>query len=386
MTLNGGSSSIKFALFESDNVRLLTGTIDRIGLPNSTFAVKTGPEKKADQQAITAADHEQAVGHLLKWLESQDFLKNVSAVGHRIVHGGPRYREPQRITPDIVNELRRLSPIDPAHLPGEIALIEAVSKRHPNLPQVACFDTAFHQTMPRVAKLLPIPRKCDAEGVQRFGFHGLSYAYLMEELSRVAGPDAALGRVILAHLGNGASMAAVKEGKSIDTSMSFTPTAGIVMGTRSGDLDPGVLVYLMHRDKLSADQVDELVNKQSGLIGISESSSDMRDLLARQGSDVRAAEAVSAFCYSAKKWIGAFAAALGGLDTLAFSGGIGEHAPEVRARICDGLAFLGIHVDEDRNKANAPVISRDGSPTAVRVIPTDEELMIAKLVRRVLET
>jgi len=386
LTLNGGSSSIKFALFEpAGNARLVTGTIDRIGLTNATFAVKSGPDKKADQQAITIANHEQAVGHLLKWLESQGFLKDVRAVGHRIVHGGPCYREPQRITPDIVNELRRLSPIDPAHLPGEIALIEAVSKHHPNLPQVACFDTAFHQTMPGVAKLLPIPRKYDSEGVQRFGFHGLSYAYLMEELARVAGPEAARGRVILAHLGNGASLAAVKEGKSIDTSMSFTPTAGIVMGTRSGDLDPGVLVYLMRRDKLSADQVDDLVNKQSGLVGISETSSDMRDLLARQSSDVRAGEAVSAFCYTAKKWIGAFTAALGGLDTLIFSGGIGEHAPEIRARICDGLAFLGIHIDDDRNKVNAPVISRDGSPTVVRVIPTDEELMIAKPVRRVLD-
>lgn len=385
LTLNGGSSSIKFALFGpgASPDRLLAGSIDRIGLAETTLTIKGRDEQLSDQK-IDAPDHDRAVGQLLGRLEQKGHLKSVNAVGHRIVHGGPRYRDPQWITPDLVSELRRLSPIDPAHLPGEIALIEAVSKQHPGLPQVACFDTAFHQTMPRVAKLLPIPRRYDAEGVQRFGFHGLSYAYLMEELGRVAGPEAAQGRVILAHLGNGASLAAVKEGKCIDTSMSFTPTAGIVMGTRCGDLDPGVLVYLMRRDKLTADQVDELVNKQSGLIGISETSSDMRDLLARQGSDVRAAEAVAAFCYTARKRIGAFAAALGGLDTLVFAGGIGEHAPEVRARICDGLGFLGIHMDDEQNKANASVIARDGSPVVVRMIPTDEELMIANLVRRML--
>jgi acetate kinase len=388
LTLNGGSSSIKFALFgpgESHD-RLLAGSIDRIGLPETTLTIKVGNDQPSDRQRIEAPDHDRAISHLLERLKKKGHLEPVSAVGHRIVHGGPHYKEPQRITPDIVNELRRLIPIDPAHLPGEIALIEAVSKQHPNLPQVACFDTAFHQTMPRVAKLLPIQRKYDAEGVQRFGFHGLSYAYLLEELAHVAGPDAAKGRVILAHLGNGASLAAVKEGKSIDTSMSFTPTAGIVMGTRCGDLDPGVLVYIMRRDKLSADQVDDLVNKQSGLLGISETSFDMRDLLARQSSDVRAAEAVSAFCYTAKKWIGAFAAALGGLDTLVFSGGIGEHAAEVRARIVEDFEFLGVHVDQALNERHADVISSPQSRVCVRVIKTDEEKMIARLTRGVVIT
>src|SRR5207248_5014828 len=247
-----------------------------------------------------------------------------------------------------------------------------------------CFDTAFHATLPRVARLLPLPRRYDAAGIRRYGFHGLSYAYLMGELGRVAGPEAAAGRVILAHLGAGASMAAVQGRKSIDTTMSFTPTAGLVMATRTGDLDPGALVYLLRSENLSADQLDELLNKQSGLLGVSETSPDMRDLLAKQAGDVRAAEAVELFCYQARKWVGALAAALGGLDTLVFAGGIGENAAEVRQRICDGLGFLGVRLDPARNAAGAAVISADGTPATVRVIRTDEELMIARLVGRTL--
>jgi len=249
---------------------------------------------------------------------------------------------------------------------------------------VACFDTAFHRTMPRVAKLLPIPRRFDAKGVQRYGFHGLSYAYLMEELARVAGAKAAQGRVILAHLGNGASLAAVHGRKSIDTSMGFTPTAGLPMSTRSGDLDPGLAPYLERTEQITAKQFYEMVNHQSGLLGVSEISSDMRDLLARETADVRAAEAVALFCYQAKKWTGAFVAALGGLDTLVFSAGIGENCPSIRARICDGLGFLGIDLNEARNAENAAVISSDAGRVAVRVMRTDEELMIARSVCRIL--
>ena len=226
-------------------------------------------------------------------------------------------------------------------------------QRHPKLPQVACFDTAFHQTMPRVAKLLPIPRRFDAKGIQRYGFHGLSYAYLMEELARLGDPAATKGRVILAHLGNGASLAAVRDGKSIDTSMCFTPTAGLVMSTRSGDLDPGLAPYLARTEQMTTSQFYKMVNHESGLLGVSETSSDMRDLCASETSDVRAAEAVALFCYQAKKWIGSFAAALGGLDTLVFAGGIGENAPVVRARICEGLNFLGIELNESRNAETA---------------------------------
>jgi acetate kinase len=310
----------------------------------------------------------------------------VTGVGHRVVHGGSRYTDPHWITPELITELQRLSPIDPAHLPGEIALIEAFRHRLPAVPQLACFDTAFHGSMPLVAKMLPLPRRYWTSGIRRYGFHGLSYAYLMEELARVAGAEAARGRVLLAHLGSGASMAAVRDGRCLDTTMAFTPTAGLVMATRSGDLDPGLLVYLLRNEGLTADGVDDLVNRKSGLVGVSETSPDMRDLLARRAGDPRAAEAVALFCYQAKKWIGALAAALGGLDTLVFAAGIGEHAPEVRAEICDGLEYLGIRLDPARNAANAPVISIDARPTRVRVIPTDEEAYLARSVLRMLET
>jgi acetate kinase len=249
---------------------------------------------------------------------------------------------------------------------------------------VACFDTAFHRTMPRVATLLPIPRRYEAQGVRRYGFHGLSYEFLMEELAHLADPAATKGRVILAHLGNGASLAAVRDGKSIDTSMGFTPTAGLVMSSRSGDLDPGLVSYLARTEQMSAAQFQKMVNHESGLLGVSETSSDMRDLLERETQDIRAAEAVALFCYQAKKWIGAFAAALGGLDTLVFAGGIGENAPPVRERICDGLGFLGVELDRERNVKNAPLISSDTVRVKVRVIHTDEELMIARSTARVL--
>jgi acetate kinase len=333
---------------------------------------------------VTAPDLNAAVGALIDGIEERSGHDAFAAVGHRVVHGGPKYSQPQRITAEMVEELRRLSPFDPEHLPEEILLTEAFHRRFPELPQVACFDTAFHHDLPRVAQLLPIPRRYEAQGVRRYGFHGLSYAFLMGELARLAGTKAAQGRVILAHLGNGASLAAVHGGKSMDTSMSFTPTAGVPMSTRSGDLDPGLVWYLARTEHLDAKGFNEMVNFKSGLLGVSETSSDMRDLLEHETQDVRAAEAVALFCYQVKKWIGAFAAALGGLDTLVFAGGIGENAPVVRARICDGMGFLGIQLEERRNAANEGVISSETSRVPVRVIPTDEELMIARMVRRVL--
>jgi acetate kinase len=320
----------------------------------------------------------------MDWIEERGGSDALTAVGHRVVHGGPKYSEPQRINVEMVEELHRLSPFDPEHLPEEILLTEAFHRRFPDLPQVACFDTGFHHDLPRAAQLLPIPRRYEAQGVRRYGFHGLSYAFLIGELARVAGTEAAQGRVILAHLGNGASLAAVRDGKSVDTSMSFTPTAGVPMSSRSGDLDPGLIWYLARTEKMSAKQFNEMVNFQSGLLGVSETSSDMRDLLDCETRDVRAAEAIALFCYQIKKWIGAFAAALGGLDTLVFAGGIGENAPTVRTRICDGLGFLGIELDQKRNVANAGVISSETSRIPVRVIRTDEEWVIASMVCRVL--
>jgi acetate kinase len=294
-----------------------------------------------------------------------------------------KHSEPARVTSRLLAQLRRITPYAPEHLPREIGLIDAIRRRHPTLPQVACFDTAFHRTMPRVAKVLPIPRRYGAKGVERYGFHGLSYAYLMEELGRLD-PEATKGRVILAHLGNGASLAAIRDGKSVDTSMGFTPTGGLVMGTRTGDLDPGLVYYLARTEGMTPARFQKMVNQQSGLRGVSATSADVRDLLAREARDERAAEAVALFCYQTKKWIGSYAAALGGLDTLVFAGGIGEHAPTVRKRICHGLEFLGIHLNNRRNAKNAPLISTDAGRVKVRVIRTDEELMIARSVFRVL--
>jgi acetate kinase len=386
LTINGGSSSIKMALFEAGDSlrRILEGGIERIGLPEATFAVKGSDKADNFSRSVTAPNHSAAVGILMDWIEQRIRLGELTAVGHRVVHGGPNYSEPQRITPKMVEELHQLQPFDPDHLPEEILLTEAFHRRFPDLVQVACFDTAFHHELPRVAQLLPIPRRYEAKGVRRYGFHGLSYAFLVEELARLAGPQAARGRVILAHLGNGASLAAVYEGKSVDTSMGLTPTGGVPMSTRSGDLDPGLVWYLARTEKITAKKFNEMVNFQSGLLGVSETSSDMHDLLDHETKDIRAAEAVALFCYQVKKWIGAFAAALGGLDTLIFAGGIGENAPKVRARICEGLGFLGIKLDETRNAESAPLISLDTGRVSVRVMHTDEEWMIAKMVCYVL--
>ncbi|MCG6988921.1 MAG: acetate/propionate family kinase [Gemmatimonadetes bacterium] len=386
LTINGGSSSIKFALFEAGASlrRILEGAIERIGLPDTTFRV-TGSNPAADvRHPVTAPDHATAVSALMDWLEEGGGADALTAVGHRVVHGGPKYSEPQRITPEMVEELRRLGPFDPEHLPEEILLTEAFHRHFPHLPQVACFDTAFHRDLPRVARLLPIPRRYEELGVRRYGFHGLSYAFLMEELARLVGAEAAWGRVILAHLGNGASLAALRDGKPVDTSMGFTPAAGVPMSTRSGDLDPGLAWYLARTEGMSAGQFNEMVNAHCGLLGVSETSSDMRDLLDRETHDPRAAEAVALFCYQIRKWIGAFAAALGGLDTLVFSGGIGERSPVIRARICERLGFLGIDIDEEGNAANAGVISAAAGRVTVRVMRTDEAQIIARSVCRVL--
>jgi len=385
LTINGGSSSIRFALYEEGEPlrRLLDGKVDRVGLSDTNLTFKDSTGKRQDSRTIDTTDHRSAVTFLLDWLESQPAFALVQAVGHRVVHG-MTHTEPEQVTPELLDELRRITPYDPEHLPLEIELIEAFRQRHPALPQVACFDTAFHRTMPRVASLLPIPRRYESAGVRRYGFHGLSYEFLMEEVARLGDPAATKGRVILAHLGNGASLAAVRDGRCIDTSMGFTPTAGLVMSTRSGDLDPGLVCYLSRTEQMTATQFQQMVNQESGLLGVSEISSDLRELLALESDDVRAAEAVALFCYQAKKWIGSYTAALGGLDTLVFAGGIGENAPLIRAGICDGLGFLGIELKEARNAENASLISTDAGRVAVRVIPADEELMIARSVIRVL--
>lgn len=386
LTINAGSSSIKFALFEYRDhyKKILEGAIDQIGQHESGLRVNVPESADNYSRKVKAPSHDKAVEVMMTSIGERGGLDDLVAVGHRVVHGGPKYSRPQLITAEMIDDLRRLSPFDPEHMPEEIMLIELFLRRFPDLSHVACFDTAFHHDLPRVAKLLPLPRRYEAQGVRRYGFHGLSYAFLMEELARVAGPEAAQGRVILAHLGNGASLAAVRGGNSIDTSMSFTPAAGLVMGTRSGDIDPGLAYFLSRTEQMTAEKFNHMVNHESGLLGVSEISSDMRDLLDHEGRDVRAADAVALFCYQVKKWIGAYTAALGGLDTLIFSGGIGENSPLIRSRICEDLQFLGIEIAAEQNAANAGVISVAAGHVVVRVIHTDEERMIAEAVSRIL--
>ncbi len=387
LTINGGSSSIKFAIFTTaDGVRMTRGgRIEGVGGASPTFTVDGGDGLPISVRALGALDRAGAVDVLLDWVDQERLDRRLQAIGHRVVHGGPNYHTPQLLTPAVMEELRRLTPLDPEHLPQEILLSEAFARRFPQLPQVACFDTAFHHDLPQVARLLPIPRRYEALGVRRYGFHGLSYEYLVGALKRIDGAAPAAGdRAILAHLGNGASLVALAGGKPIDTSMGFTPASGVPMSTRSGDLDPGLLWYLARTEGMDARAFNDLVNFKSGLLGISETSGDMRDLLACEAADHRAAEAVDLFCYQVRKWIGGFAAALGGLDTLVFSGGIGERSPVVRERICAGLGFLGIELDPPRNAANAPLVSADAARVRTRVIHTNEEQVIAESVCRVM--
>ncbi len=381
LTINGGSSSIKFSLYRVKEPleRLLYGAIENIGTKNAKFNFTTAHNPQKNSFDIEAKNHEQAANHLVDWLEKQQDFTSVSAIGYRIVHG-MQHTEPELITDQLLNELKKISDFDPEHLPEEIRLIEVFKKRHSGIKQIACFDTSFHNSMPVVAKLLSIPRRYYKMGIRRYGFHGLSYAYLLEEVERIAGMEAAKGKIILAHLGSGASLAAVKDRKSMDTSMGFTPTSGLPMGTRTGDLDPGVAWYLMQHENSTPKKFSHLINHESGLLGISETSSDMRELMDYKDTDNRATEAIELFCYQTKKWIGSFAAVLGGLDILVFSGGIGEHSPKVRSKICDSLEFLGIELDEVNNMNNEIVISSDNSKVKVFAIKTNEELMIAKLV------
>ena len=357
---------------------IVSGRVERIGRGESRLVVSGIGGSGRESHAVEAPDQAAAAMLVIEQLERDPGLAAIAAVGHRVVHGGGDFTEPMRVTPQMLDQLRRISPLDPEHLPGEITLIETFGGAIPGVPQVACFDTGFHRTMPRTAQIVPIPRKYWGLGIRRYGFHGLSYAYLMEELERIAGSTEARGRVVLAHLGSGASLAAVREGRCLDTTMGFTPASGLVMGTRSGDLDPSLNAFLANAEGMTPQQFHRMVNQESGLLGVSETSADMRDLVARRETDLRAAEAFDLFCYRVKLGVGAMAAVLGGLDTLVFSGGIGENSPEVRRRACEGLEFLGIALDDGRNTSGEPMISTDASPTRVRVIRTDEETVIAR--------
>jgi len=362
LCLNAGSSSLKFAVY-------------RMG------AAKEEPLTSGTKRAGStggSAEHRTAVREVLADLEAHG-VSAPTAVGHRLVHGGPAYRAPLRIDEKVLAALRRLIPLAPLHLPAELAVIDAVTEHYPDLPQVACFDTAFHRSLPELAQRFPLPRQLWTEDLRRYGFHGLSYEYIAGVLGRPA-----LTRTIIAHLGNGASLVAIRDGRPIDTTMGLTPTGGVVMGTRSGDLDPGVLVYLMREKGYDADRLERLLNEEAGLLGISSTTSDMKSLLAQRAHDSRAADAVAMFCTSIRKHIGAFAALLGGVETLVFTGGIGERAAPVRWEICQGLEPLGVRIDPHRNNADSETISEPQSPCTVRVIPTNEDLMIARHTRAVL--
>jgi acetate kinase len=383
LTLNLGSSSLKFAIFQGKNSdihpeRLVSGKIDRIGLASGTFQAKDSHGSSLAKREITLNDHDHALETLLEWISSNIPATKPQIAGHRIVHGGNRYAEPQLVNSALLAYLKDLIPLAPDHLPQEIQAIETLQRLQPGLPQAACFDTAFHRTMPRVAQLYGLPRAFADEGIIRYGFHGLSYEYIVQALAREAGELVARGHVIVAHLGNGCSLCAIREGQSVETTMGFTPTGGLTMSTRSGDLDPSVIVYLLEHKKRSPAEVNEILNKRSGLLGLSGLSSDMHDLLQKAPGDPRAEEAIAVFCYGAKKFLGALTAALGGLQTLIFTGGIGENAAPIRERICAGLEDFGIRLDSNANNRNEAVISSADARVIVRVMPTDEEAMIAR--------
>ena len=387
LALNTGSSSLKFAVYDvgcdapDGRAPLRHGAIERIGGARSV--VRVGGDGEPQTSAIPVHDQHAALEWIASDLEREHFWGKIEAVGHRVVHGGTAYRQPVRITPAVRDALGALIPLAPRHLPDELSAVDAMTRLAPWLPQIACFDTAFHRDLPIEARLYGIPRALAEDGLLRYGFHGLSYEYVVHELRT---RDALGDRTVVAHLGSGASMAALRDGRSVDTSMGFTPIGGFTMGTRSGDLDPGILLYLLRERSLSVDEVGAMVTESGGLLGLSGTSSDMRDLLARSGTDRRAAEAVAVFCYQVRRFLGAYVAALGGLDTLVFTGGIGENSSEIRARICNALDCFGIRIDEKRNAANAGTISANGTGVEVHVIRTNEELMIARHTARIVET
>lgn len=385
LALNAGSSSIKFVLHTTghDGVsqRVFEGEITGIGFEGRLKVLGASREVLIERQS-NATDHIVAMREVIAWLREHVPDEGLAAIGHRVVHGGSYFYESCIITDDTIKTLGGLTVFDPLHLPNEIDLIKTCKKAFTNVPQVACFDTSFHHTMPAVAHRMALPYEYEEKGLRRYGFHGLSCMYIMNELSRLD-PEAAAGRVIIAHLGSGASLTAVKNGESQDTTMALTPAAGIPMSTRSGDIDPGIVRYLAHTEGLTADEFDDVINKRSGLLGISGTTPDMEELLKLEKEDMRAKNAVDLFCYAVKKQIGALTAGMGGCDTLVFTGGMGENAPKIRARILDGLDFLGIQVDTRRNNQNKPVISPDGARVTVRMLHTDENQVIVQEVMKI---
>jgi acetate kinase len=380
LVLNAGSSSLKFCVFhnpEAGRWRLeMRGQIDGIGTSPRLSAKNEAGERTADEAlGPSIGDGAAALDALAAWLRQRYGGARVVGVGHRVVHGGPRYAAPTIVTPQVLDELRALIPLAPLHQPYNLGAIDAVAKQLPGVPQVACFDTSFHRTQPAVAQLVPLPRDLRDAGVQRYGFHGLSYEYIASVLPQAA-PEIADGRVIVAHLGSGASLCALKNRRSVDSTLGFTALDGLCMGTRPGSVDPGVILHLFQTIGLTAKAVETILYKKSGLLAISGTSNDMRDLLGSDAPDARLA--IDYFVYRAAKEIGALAAVLGGIDGLVFTAGIGENSPEIRRRICEASRWLGVDVDDAANAGRGPCITRPGSRVSAWVIPTNEELMIAR--------
>ena len=379
LVLNAGSSSLKFCVFQrpgGKHWRLeARGQIEGIGTSPRLSVKDESGERLTDEKLEASISNRDAIDVLAVWLKSRYGGARVLGVGHRVVHGGPRFDRPTIVTREVLAELHELIPLAPLHQPYNLAAIDAVFERLPDVPQVACFDTSFHRGHSKVAELVPIPKQLCQAGVERYGFHGISYEYISSILPEVA-PDIAKGRVIVAHLGSGASLCALKDGKSVDSTMGFTAVDGLCMGTRPGAIDPGVVLYLFQALGLSPKEVETVFYKQSGLLAISEISNDMRDLLGR--NEPEACLAVDFFVYRATKEIGALAAVLGGLDALVFTAGIGENSPEIRQRICEASAWLGIEIDQEANTSRANWISKPQSKVSVWVVPTNEELMIAR--------
>jgi len=380
LVLNAGSSSLKFSVFVTQEARgwdlKSRGQIEAIGTSPRISAKNGDGTILIDRQLESEVrGHDGAISILSAWLKSVYGDGQVVAVGHRVVHGGARFTGPTAVTPQILKDLRSLIPLAPLHQPYNLAAIEAVADRLPGVPQVACFDTSFHRGQSAVAELIPLPREICRTGLQRYGFHGLSYEYIASVLPQIA-PGIAKGRVIVAHLGSGASLCALKNGKSVDCSFGFTALDGLCMGTRPGSVDPGAILYLFQNLKLSVKEVETILYKKSGLLGISGISNDMRDLEASGEPDARLA--IDYFVYRAAKEVGAMAAALGGIDGLVFTAGIGENSPEIRRRICESSAWLGIELDAEANGRDGSRISTRASKVSAWVIPTNEELMIAR--------
>jgi acetate kinase len=387
LTLNVGSASLKFAIycFGITGECVLSGHFDRVGLHQGRFLAQRVDGTPLEDTSVDLPDFEAAMTQLLRWLPQHLPGESLAAVGHRVVHGGRDFAEPTRITPEVVRCLQTLVPLAPNHLPASIAVIDAATKVFPAVPHVACFDTAFHRTMPAVARRYGLPRALYDAGIQRYGFHGLSYQFIVEELTRL---DSSTNhrRVVIAHLGNGASLCAVVAGQSVDTTMGLTPASGLVMGTRCGDIDPEIPLYLAQERGMTPSAIRNLLGRESGLLGVSGLSADVRELLVAEKSDPHAADALDTFCYSARKGIAAMTAAAGGLDTLVFTAGIGTHSPAIRARISSGLEYLGIHIDPVRNAANTPIISPEEAKVTIRVIPTNEEQLIARFTAKLSPT